>query len=188
MSRRSVPRGLVSSIAFFGVFVGHALTYVVLAWSPAARSTILAATGHRYLPVAVHGGLALAVIVLGAAFLGRLGPDAADVPPFAKLIPRVATFQVLTFIAIEVAERLAASAPLHDLTHVLPVGLIAQCMVAAAVTLLIRLVLGAADAAAPALDGLAVSPPRGLVPLTPAPVVALPFRDAPVVRGRGPPS
>src|SRR5262249_45091638 len=60
MSRRPVPRGLVLSIAFFGVFVGHALTYVLLASNAAVRSAMLQATGHRYLPVTTHAGLALA--------------------------------------------------------------------------------------------------------------------------------
>jgi len=187
MSRRTVPRGLVWSIAFFGVFVGHALTYVVLARNQVVRSAMLHATGHGYLPVTVHAGLALALIGLAAIFLGRLG-NAGDAPPsLARAMPPVAGFQILTFTAIEIAERIAANAPLHDLTHVLPVGAVAQCAVAFVVAIVIRFVLRTADAAAATLASSPSRPPRGVVALIPAPIVVVASFDRPAPRGRGPP-
>jgi len=72
MSRLPIPRSIVWATAFFGVFVGHAIAYTILAPIPQARSQLLASTGHGYLPVAVHAALATAVIGLAAAFLGRL--------------------------------------------------------------------------------------------------------------------
>jgi hypothetical protein len=187
MSGRSVPRSLVCSIAFFGVFIGHGLTYVVLAGNPVVRSTMLATTGHGYLPVTVHAGLALALIGLAAIFLGRLGVRGDTPPSVARLLPWVAAFQILTFSAIEVAERVAVSAPLHDLTHVLPVGAVAQCAVAIVVAAVIRFVLRGADATADALAIAAASPPRGTVPLITAPTLFVGSFDRAVPRGRGPP-
>jgi hypothetical protein len=177
----------VWSIAFFGVFVGHALTYTVLAWSPAARSAMLASTGHRYLPVAVNAALALAVLGLGATFLGRLGHGRDDVPRFRLILPRVGTFQVSAFVAIEVAERIAANAPFHDLTHVLPVGVVAEFAVAAVVAYVIRLVLRAGDAAAEAFGSVTAATQRGFLPLVPAPALVLRSAGTPVRWERGPP-
>jgi hypothetical protein len=187
MSGRSVPRTLVCSIAFFGVFVGHELTYVVLAGNPVVRSTMLATTGHGYLPVTVHTALALALIGLAAIFLGRLGVRDGTPPSVGRLLPWVAVFQILTFTAIELAERVAASAPLRDLTHVLPVGAVAQAAVALVVAIVIRFVLRAADAAADALADAVASPSRGTVPLISAPTLVVGSFDRPVPRGRGPP-
>jgi hypothetical protein len=184
MSKRSVPRGLLLSIAFFGVFVGHAITYALLAGNPVVRSTMLRATGHGYLPVTVHATLAVAVIGLAGVFLAGLGaPRAAG----SGLTRRVATFQVLAFAAIEVAERIAARAPLHDLTHVLPVGTIVQIGVALVVAVVIRAMLRAADVAAESLEAAPITPPPAVVPLVAAPPTWAPSRDRSIPRGRGPP-
>jgi hypothetical protein len=184
MPRRSVPRGLILSVAFFGVFVGHAITYVVLASNSVVRSTMLHATGHGYLPVTVHATLALAVIGLAGVFLAGLGtPRTAG----TGLTRRVATFQVLVFAAIEVAERVAARAPLHDLTHVMPVGAVVQVAVAVVVAVVIRALLGAADVAAEASSGSGVAPGPALIPVSVATTAAIPARDRSVPRGRAPP-
>jgi hypothetical protein len=184
MAKRSVPRGLVLSIAFFGVFVGHAITYVLLAGNPVVRSTMLRATGHGYLPATVHAALALAVIGLAGVFLAGLGSPRST---GSGLVRNVATFQVLCFAAIEVAERLAARAPLHDLIHVLPVGTVVQIGVAIVVALVIRCLLRAADVAAETATGLASPPHPALVPLIGAPSTAIPPHDRSVPRGRAPP-
>ena len=184
MPRRSVPRGLILSVAFFGVFVGHAITYVVLASNPVVRSTMLQATGHGYLPVTVHATLALAVIGLAGVFLAGLGtPRTAG----TELTRRVATFQVLVFAAIEVAERLAIRAPLHDLTHVLPVGTVVQVAVAVVVAVVIRAMLRAADVTAEASSGFAPAPAPALIPVLVATAAAVPAGDGSVPRGRAPP-
>jgi len=187
MSRRSVPRGLVWSIAFFGVFVGHALTYVVLAGNDAVRTAMLGATGHGYLSPTVHTGLALALIGIAGLFLGRMGRADEPVAPVGNLIRGVAGFQVLAFCAIELAERITARAPLHDLTHVLPVGALVQVGVAVVVAAVIRLVLRAADGATEAVAAARLVPPRGRIALVAVATPAMPRRELPVPRGRAPP-
>jgi len=183
MPRRSVPRGLVLSVAFFGVFVGHAVTYIVLAGNPVVRSTMLRATGHGYLPVTVHATLALAVIGLAGLFLAGLGRGTAG----SGLTRRIATFQVLTFAAIEIAERLAVRAPLHDLTHVLPVGTVVQIGVALLVALVVRAMLRAGDSASDAVSAAPLAPPPALVPLIAAPAAGIAERLLRAPRGRAPP-
>ena len=188
MSRLPVPRSIVWPIAFAGVFVGHALTYAILAPVAQTRSQLLASTGHAYVPVAVHAGLVSALMGLATAFLGRLGQgrDASEIP-FRGLASRVVSFQFLTFAAIEVAERMAARAPLHDLTHVLPVGAVTQLAVGVLVAAVIKLVLRAADAAGEIFGSGSPTPPRGsLVPL-PLRTGVPAFTDRLVLGGRGPP-
>jgi len=188
MSRLSVPRSVVWSVPFLGVFVGHALTYATLAPVAQTRSQLLASTGHGYLPVAVHAALALAVVGLATAFLGRLGHrPAGGTDGFSGLASRVVPFQFLTFAAIEVAERIVARAPLHDLSHVLPVGAVAQLVVGLLVAAVIRLVLRAADLAAGILGSTVPTPPRGSLVLLPLAVGVPAFTDRLVLGGRGPP-
>jgi hypothetical protein len=184
MPRRSVPRGLVLSVAFFGVFVGHAITYVVLAGNLVVRSTMLDATGHGYLPVTVHATLALAVVGLAGVFLAQLGAPRATC---SRLTTRVATFQVLVFAAIEVAERAAARAPLHDLTHVLPVGTIVQIGVALVVAAVIRVMIRAGRTVTEVLEAAPITPPRATVTLVAASPTWAPSGDRSIPLGRGPP-
>ena len=188
MSRPKVPRSIVWSSASIGVFVGHALTYVILAPVAQTRSQLLASTGHGYLPVAVHAALASAVVGFATAFLGRLGRDREQSEmAFRGLASRIVSFQFLTFTAIEVAERIAARAPLHDLTHVLPVGAVAQLTVGVLVAVVIRLVLRAADGAAGILRSATPALPRGSLVLLPLPDGVPAFTDRLTLGGRGPP-
>jgi len=182
MPRRSVPRGLILSIACFGVFVGHAITYVVLAGNPVVRSTMLHATGHGYLPVTVHATLALAVIGLAGMFLAQIG---APRTTGSRLTGRVATFQVLVFAAIEVAERVAARVPLHDLSHVLPIGTIVQIGVALVVAAVIRIILRAGETASRSREAAPITAPPAVVALVAAPRIWTPSggRSAPLARG-----
>jgi hypothetical protein len=188
MSRLPVPRSIVWAVAFIGVFVGHALTYAIVAPIPQARSQLLASTGHGYMPVAIHSALAVAVIGLAAAFLGRLTRGRGEhVTAFPGLAARVVSFQILTFAVIELAERVAAHAPLHDLTEVLPVGAVAELAVGLLVAALISLVLRAADAATGILRSVRPTPPRGSLVLLPLPGGVPAFTDRLVLGGRGPP-
>jgi len=186
MSRRPVPRGLILSIAFFGVFVGHAVTYVVLAGNATVRSAMLQATGHGYLSVTTHAGLALAMVGLAGLFLAGLG-GAAVAPSPARLGARVATFQIVTFTVIEIAERVAVHAPLHDLTHVLPVGTLVQLGIAIVVAAVIRLVLRTADGVAESISGTPAAPLAGAVALVPAATTPLRRREHAHLGSRAPP-
>jgi hypothetical protein len=188
MSRRSVPRGLVWSIAFFGVFVGHTLTYVLLAGNDAVRSAMLGATGHGYLSPAVHAGLALALVAAAGIFLGRLGRAGEPVGSVGRsLLPGVARFQIVAFTTIEVAERVAAHAPLRDLPHVLPVGTLVQVAVALIVTILIRALLRAADAVAETLPEPRLAPPPAILSIPSRDPAWVPTPGRSVARGRAPP-
>jgi hypothetical protein len=187
MSRRSVPRGLVWAIAFFGVFVGHALTYILLAGNDAVRSAMLGATGHGYLSPTVHAGLALALVGIAGIFLGRLGRPGEPVASIPGLVPGIAGFQILAFTAIEVAERIAAHAPLHDLSHVLPVGAVAQIAVALVVAVVIRLLLRAADVVAETVPSPRLVPPPALVPVPSGSAPWVPVARRSAARGRAPP-
>ena len=182
MFRRPASRATVLGVAFGGVLLGHELTYALLQPRAGQRQILLATTGHAYLGVANHAALIVAVISLAAVFLGRLGGRAED-PSFRELTGRLAGFQFLTFAAIEVIERLSVSAPLHDLTHVLPVGALVQVAVAAATALLLRSLLRAADAVVATLG----SPPPASVPATISLVVAADVAHgiAPLHRQRG---
>ena len=188
MSRLPLPRSIVWSIAFAGVFFGHALTYAVLAPVAQTRSQLLASTGHAYLPVAVHAGLVSAVVGLATAFFGRLGRGrGASEMSFRELAWRVVSFQFLAFAAVEVAERIAAHAPLHDLTRVLPVGAVAQLIVGVLVATVIRLVLRAAEAAGGILGSASPTTPRGSLELLSLPDGVPAFTDRLLLGGRGPP-
>ena len=187
MSRRPVPRGLVWSIAFFGVFVGHAVTYLVLAGNDAVRSAMLGATGHGYLSPTVHAGLALALVGIAGIFLGRLGRQGEPVGSVRSMVPGIAGFQILAFTAIEVAERVAAHAPLHDLPHVLPVGAAAQIAVAVVVAVVIRLLLHGADVVAETLPNPRLTPPPAVVSVPPGSARWVPAAICSAARGRAPP-
>jgi hypothetical protein len=188
MSRLPIPRSIVWAIAFLGVFVGHAITYAILAPIPQARSQLLASTGHGYLPVAVHLALATALVGLAAAFLGRLTRGRGEHEmAFRGLAARVVCFQTLTFAAIEVAERVAARAPLHDLTEVLPVGAVAELAVGLLVAAAIGLILRAADVVAEILGTPRPTPSRAASALLTLPVGVPAFTDRLVLGGRGPP-
>jgi hypothetical protein len=184
MPERSVPRGMLLSIAFFGVFVGHALTYVALARNPVVRSAMLHASGHSYLPLAVHGALALGVIGLAGVFLGQIGGGRV---PGRLLAGRVATFQVLTFAAIEVAERVAAHTSLHDLVHVLPVGTVVQIGVALVVAAVIRMILRAGQAATEVLEAAPIAPPPVVAALVATSSTWASSGRRSIPLGRGPP-
>jgi hypothetical protein len=187
MSRRSVPRGLVWSIAFFGVFVGHAVTYVLLAGNAVVRSAMLGATGHGYLSPTVHAGLALALVGVAGIFLGRLGRAGEPVGSVGSLLPGVAGFQVVAFVAIEVAERVASHAPLHDLPHVLPIGTVVQVGVALVVAVLIRALLRAADVVTETLPTPRLAPPAAVLSIPSRAPAWVPTPGRSVARDRAPP-
>jgi hypothetical protein len=105
-----------------GVVAAHAFDYLVVFPDTAQRTHALAATGHRYWPLAATAAiLATAIAAVAAAIRGassrRTDADAdAD-----RLLPRfaaLARFQVGLFAAVEVTERVAA--------HVSPAGLVRE--------------------------------------------------------------
>lgn len=178
------------AVAVLGLLVGHALAYVVAFPDPHHRDAVLLRTGHAYLPSAVE-----LAIVLGAAgvatALGRaLGRGAGPEPGFASLAIRLAGLQVVAFGGQEVAERLAAHAPIGGLLHdpVLAIGVATQLVVAVAGALvlrwLVRITAGIAATFRPRIAwprpalSFPVGAPTGSAPRTP-PRVALAIRAPP---------
>lgn len=141
----------VFAAAAAGVLGGHWLAYALILAEPARRDAVLSATGHGYLRIASVTALVLIVLALGSAVICALDArsDPAGAPRAARirrLFPRLWLMQGVAFAGMEVAERLAAGAPLRDilLGRVLVVGLIVQALVAAGGALLLQVLHRAA--------------------------------------------
>jgi hypothetical protein len=192
--RRSLRSQRVEGAAFGGVVLGHWLTYVLALPSGHLRHEVLASSGHGYWPLGVKLGVAFTVISL-ASIVARqaraaLGRDLSDVDGPGRVALRLAGLQVLGFVSLEVAERVAAGAPASTMFehHLFLLGLLVQVAVAAALAVVLFLFSRAAATVAQAL----ASPryPRAarrsfLAPLlwVPAPVVL-----AGAAAPRGPPT
>ena len=186
MSDRSTVRpAALLGLALGGVLVGHALTYRVLVPDAHARTVELAETGHGYLGGANVVGMLAVIVALSILFLGRLVRRDGDVP---RAIGRLVAFQLTTFVAMEILERLGSGDGVHQLMPVLVVGLPVQVMVAAIVAVVVRFTLRAATIVADRGAGEAVARSFGAIALpglpTAAPLLA-PATGAPP--GRAPP-
>jgi len=184
-SRSSVRPAVLLGLALAGVLVGHALTYRALVPDAHARAADLAATGHAYLGGANPLALAATIAALSVLFFGRLGRAEGEVP---DAFMRLAAFQLTTFVAMELLERLGSGVGLRGLLSALLVGLPVQALVAAVVALVMRSVLRVASIVAERnVHGAAPWPVRGMarvvVPIA-APALAQ-VSDA--TRGRAPP-
>jgi hypothetical protein len=190
MSIRMPRRGAALGVAAGGVLVGHWLTYLIVSPVAAQRTALLARTGHAYLGAADQLGLALTLVALATIFLGRLTRGNEGPGSVAHLAPRLAAFQMAAFLAMEIAERIAAGASVGQLFHgpVLPVGFAVQAAVAAVGAAIIVWILRAARAVAAVLGESAVLPSLGSSRLLMAaqPVPARVHFATP--RGRGPPT
>jgi hypothetical protein len=177
--------------AVVGLVGGHLLGYVLLTPNPAERASLLARTGHGYLPKVVILAMGAAVLAgIAAAILGAARARSRTGPLGVRgTTLRLAVLQVAGYILLEVLERLLAGHPLGHLTAALLLGIPLQVLVAAVGGLVLSLVARAAQALARALGR---RPTRRLqpAPLRPFPVErALPHRPFPAPRViRGPPS
>ena len=143
---RVVRRLVTLAAGVTGVVVAHAVGYALAFTDPRHRARVLHDTGHGYFSIAAWaaiaaGALAMAIVAARGAARGR---HDTDDPPL-RLVPRIGAltaWQALLFLTVEVGERLAAGAPLHEMTrgHEVALGLAVQVVVAAAAVL----VLGAA--------------------------------------------
>jgi hypothetical protein len=137
MSQRRVLRGLpVFSAVVAGVLGGHWAAYA-LSFDQGRRHEALASSGHAYLPLAAKFSVVLVLAAAGAVLLrhldsARTGGPTRDADPFG-LAARLCTLQLALFAAMEVTERLAASAPLEGLLHdhLLLLGVVTQLVCAA---------------------------------------------------------
>ena len=119
-------------------------------------------------------GLVAAVVALSILFLGRLvrGTDATP-----RVAVRLMAFQLTTFAAMEVLERLGSGAGVRQLLPALLVGIPTQVVVAGIVAVLVRCTLRAASivadrtpraSAAWSVDALVrIVPPLAVAPARP---------------------
>jgi hypothetical protein len=128
--RRGAGRPLVTlALATLGVVLGHVLTYLVLVPNEAARTALLARTGHAYFSVFAQVALAVGAVGAAASGLGSLGREAGS---RAVSFGRLARFQVFAFVWMEVAERVASRAGFGELFRAdMVVGVLVQIGVAA---------------------------------------------------------
>ena len=104
--RPTVRPATLLGLALGGVLLGHAVTYRLLLLDAHARATELARTGHGYLTGANTLGFLAVVAAMAAVFLGRL--LRGETPTASVVAWRLATFQVASFAALEVLERLGS--------------------------------------------------------------------------------
>jgi hypothetical protein len=169
-----------------GLVGGHAFGYALAVPDDIHRTTLLAATGHGYLPsasrLAMMLGIAAVVTGIAAGYLHR--PRFIQ-PSLSKVALRLVALQCAAFAVLEVVERVVASAPMSSLSvPLLVIGLLTQALVALVLALLI---VGLRRLGAVLRTGLAITVLAGrdepVVVATFAPFSRARLRD----RVRGPP-
>ncbi len=140
---RRVELALVAALALAGVGVAHVLEYRLLEPDRHRRLELLAGTGHQYLPSALGAVSFLACLAVAVVFLTafRRGATTGGLPTtsrhdWARVLPLA---QALSFVGLEVAERVAAGSSLADLGPVLILGLPLQILVGAVAAALLGL-------------------------------------------------
>lgn len=146
--RRPVALTLFGT-ALAGLLGGHVATYLLVEPAHHARDALLHRTGHGYLSAVMAVGLALGLIaVLSAVAAGYrrgrsvAGDHVATVPSWRTLF----ALQGLSFVAIEVVERLVTGAGPSHLGVILLIGLAVQGVAAAIGVLLLRLMAQVGEA------------------------------------------
>lgn len=183
--------GLLGAAAV-GVVIGHAATYALAFRDPASRHALLEATGHSYWAGAVLGAGVLGAAIVAAVAIrhfragaGRASTSEMSLLPF---VARLATLQVVLFLALEIAER-AFVGGIHTASlpaELLSLGAALQVLVALGVALLLRALSRVAELVGRAVARLDASAPSR--PEVPAPS---PLRPVSLLSGawgvRGPP-
>jgi hypothetical protein len=192
-SSNGAPHGRAArwaiGLAAGAVLAGHGLTYAIVHPDGHERAGLLASTGHAYLHLLDGPGLVLALASALAAVLvglGRLG----HAPDRVTLFRRLAVFQVVAFVGMEIAERIASGAPLGTAGDavLLAVGIAVQLALAGAGAWLLGVLHRGGERLARSLAAVRLGFPRpalaiGLPPST-VPAGRPAFGPAP---GRGPP-
>lgn len=122
-----------------GLIGGHALGYAVSVPDAYHRGALLEATGHGYLPSASRLALMLgiAAVVAGVAS-GYLHRPRTAHTSLARAALWLVALQCAGFVALEIAERVVASASLETLSlPIVIVGLVTQALVAVLLALLV---------------------------------------------------
>ena len=176
------------AVASVGLLAGHSFTYLKLAPSHGARTTLLGITGHGYLDKVLALVPALALMsalywVAAGALKSRYGR-----PSLMGTALALALIQTLGFTGQEIVERLVAGAPLHDLGSVLLLGIPLQLIVAALGAVLVTALHRAGRKIAHLLGGS--GPVRQSTPLQPLLRTVTFLSTVPTggLRTRGPPA
>ena len=122
----------VVTLALAGVGLGHVGEYLLLAPNHYQRDLLLARTGHRYFPPALHAVLFPAVLAVALVFVAGVGRGLGRVAgrrPVLRWSQVLPVAQAAAFAALEIAERMVAHAPLGDVWLVLALGLPLQAFV-----------------------------------------------------------
>jgi hypothetical protein len=192
MSGRTEPRprrGAVIGVAAGGVLAGHRLTYLLVSPDPVVRTALLDRTGHAYLSFAGELASVAAIAGLAMLVLGRLARRDGPPPRVAELFTRLAVFQLLAFVSMEVIERVASAAGLGDLVYVLPIGVVVQLAWSLAAALVLGLMMRGADRATAVLGRAALPAPlRPLGIRASTTDVVRPSTTPAIAAIRGPPS
>jgi hypothetical protein len=134
--RRAFRSAPLAGTAAIGVMVGHWLAYDVAIPGSGARSEILAATGHSWWELGLKIAALLAAVGVGALVASRVAArtDATGVERWSFVATRLIPLQLVAFLGMEAAERVAAGAPLAGLLdhHVLLLGLAFQVITSVA--------------------------------------------------------
>lgn len=144
-------RGIVLfAMAAAGLVGGHVLGYMVLAPDARQRGALLSLTGHWYLSKAF--ALAVAAAIVAGVASALLGAARGRLDGRRTMALRLAGLQVLSFVVLEVTERLLAGGSLGELLGpVLAIGIPLQVLVAVLGVLVLALVAGTAAAVVRAL-------------------------------------
>ena len=189
--RGTHPRRTVATVgvAGAGLVLGHWVAYALGTPHAHAREELLHATGHGYLPYATQVALLAGAIGLVALFFARFSHrEGRGSFVFDAVV--LAAVQSITFVAMEVGERLASGASLHDLAqgNLLAIGITVQVAMAVVGALVLRATDRLAEEA-DAHSGSAPLPvPRPLAAMVVVPLVS-PRRPAMrAAASRAPPS
>ncbi len=195
---RTPPRragvAVVAALGLASLGLAHVLEYLALVPDARHRAQVLATSGHHYLPSVLSAVGFLAAVAVAVVFLRGFGAGArarrsepAAGRDWARLLP---VAQVLAFVVVEVAERVAVGASLADLGPVLVLGLPLQVLAGIAGAWVLAAAaragarLGRALAARPPVARRRPSP--GWRPLADLPPVAQPAGGPPPARGPPP--
>ena len=188
--RRNLRRSLwLPGVALGGVWTTHVVAYLLASPDPHERDALLGATGHGYLSIA--GPLAASVLIAGLVgfVVDRLRrSDGTSSVTFVELAARLIALQVLSFLGLEITERLVQGAPFGALFQpVVVIGVVLQ-VVSACVAAIVLFALGrAVELVLRARRG---APRRAPEPL-PRPTIFVPVRRSVLAAGgrtpRGPP-
>ena len=162
----ALRRLVLGGTAALGVIVAHGAAFVLAAPNPHARQELLASTGHGYWAVAIAAGVGLFVAALaGVVWAGlRTSEPASPGDVFRRFAARLALLQVVGFVLLEGAERVAVDGSLAELwtTPVLGIGIVAQVLVALVGAALVAALSRAVAVVALALRRAPARPARSL--------------------------